>query len=240
MQNIYIYVYVYIYVFDVVPFFYFYFSTNSFSPLPHTSTAEEIFVSTVVYILISILSVFIPGDILYAWGQNEYNVYLLNKTVKKGTRPKINVSDDEFVLRSLAVDRLKKILQPNRNHSCYHVVCGEHETGKTTLIRSASRELMKKILGDTNGKDERPKWKRALEAFKRTSAVYKEKHNKSPVIDYDKIAKLVNVNPKKDRIMVTLYAKNIYELVGGRIIDLKTVADDFRPNNLLKSLNSKY
>ncbi|CAB5377609.1 unnamed protein product [Rhizophagus irregularis] len=51
-------------------------------------------------------------------------------------------------------------------------------------------QLMKKILGDTNGKDERPKWKRALEAFKRTSAVYKEKHNKSPVIDYDKIAKL--------------------------------------------------
>ncbi|CAB4391553.1 unnamed protein product [Rhizophagus irregularis] len=127
-------------------FFYFYFSTNSFSPLPHTSTAEEIFVSTVVYILISILSVFIPGDILYAWGQNEYNVYLLNKTVKKGTRPKINVSDDEFVLRSLVVDRLKKILQPNRNHSCYHVVCGEHETGKTTLIRSASREVGQGII----------------------------------------------------------------------------------------------
>ncbi|GBC52349.2 P-loop containing nucleoside triphosphate hydrolase protein [Rhizophagus irregularis DAOM 181602=DAOM 197198] len=159
-------------------------------------------------------SVFIPGDILYAWGQNEYNVYLLNKTVKKGTRPKINVSDDEFVLRSLAVDRLKKILQPNRNHSCYHVVCGEHETGKTTLIRSASRELMKKILGDTNGKDERPKWKRALEAFKRTSAVYKEKHNKSPVIDYDKIAKLVNVNPKKDRIM----AKQPFEVIEQQIL----------------------
>ncbi|PKC60970.1 hypothetical protein RhiirA1_467246 [Rhizophagus irregularis] len=169
-------------------------------------------------------SVFIPGDILYAWGQNEYNVYLLNKTVKKGTRPKINVSDDEFVLRSLAVDRLKKILQPNRNHSCYHVVCGEHETGKTTLVRSASREVGQGIIyveipadaediedfGMAFGKslnfafeerfslckDERPKWKRALEAFKRTSAVYKEKHNKSPVIDYDKIAKLVNVNPK--------------------------------------------
>ncbi|PKK67092.1 hypothetical protein RhiirC2_783960 [Rhizophagus irregularis] len=31
-------------------------------------------------------------------------------------------------------------------------------------------------------------------------------------------------------------AKNIYELVGGRIIDLKTVADDFRPNNLLKQI----
>jgi hypothetical protein len=46
------------------------------------------------------------------------------------------------------------------------------------------------------GKDERPKWKRALEAFKRASAVYKEKHNKPPVIVYDNVAKLINVNPK--------------------------------------------
>ena len=70
-------------------------------------------------------------------------------------------------------------------------------------------QLMKKILGYTNsklvdhyyplqpkllilmflfiGKDECPKWKRALEAFKRASAVYKAKHNKSPVIVYDNI-----------------------------------------------------
>ena len=46
------------------------------------------------------------------------------------------------------------------------------------------------------GKDKRPKWKRALEAFKRASAVYREKYNKPPVIVYDNIAKLVNVNPK--------------------------------------------
>ena len=46
------------------------------------------------------------------------------------------------------------------------------------------------------GKDERAKWKRALEAFQRASAVYKKKHNKPPVIVYDNIAKLVNVNPK--------------------------------------------
>ena len=43
------------------------------------------------------------------------------------------------------------------------------------------------------GKDERPKWKRALEAFKRASAVYKAKHNKPPVIVYDNIS---NVNPE--------------------------------------------
>ena len=46
------------------------------------------------------------------------------------------------------------------------------------------------------GKDKRPKWKRALEAFKRASAVYRQKYNKPPVIVYDNIAKLVNVNPK--------------------------------------------
>ncbi|POG60648.1 hypothetical protein GLOIN_2v1711197 [Rhizophagus irregularis DAOM 181602=DAOM 197198] len=106
----------------------------------------KIYIFMFTFIFMFLTFVFIPGDILYAWGQNEYNVYLLNKTVKKGTRPKINVSDDEFVLRSLAVDRLKKILQPNRNHSCYHVVCGEHETGKTTLIRSASREVGQGII----------------------------------------------------------------------------------------------
>ncbi len=33
-------------------------------------------------------------------------------------------------------------------------------------------------------------------AFKHASAVYKEKHNKPPVIVYDNIAKLINVNPK--------------------------------------------
>ncbi|CAB4430027.1 unnamed protein product [Rhizophagus irregularis] len=57
-------------------------------------------------------------------------------------------------------------------------------------------QLTKKVLGDTHGKDERPKWKRALEAFKRASAVYKAKHNKPSVIIYDNIAKLANVNPK--------------------------------------------
>ncbi|GBC19400.2 P-loop containing nucleoside triphosphate hydrolase protein [Rhizophagus irregularis DAOM 181602=DAOM 197198] len=221
------------------------------------------------------------------------------------------------------VDRLKKILHPNRYHSCYHVICGEHGTGKTTLIRSASgqgviyveipadaedienfgiafgkslnfafeerisfmSQLTKKVLGDTHGKDERPKWKRALEAFKRASAVYKAKHNKPSVIIYDNIAKLANVNPKvldtlqddakmnadhreyiavfvssegnvprrmeshsakkpiikigdldrntsmeylvKKRSIKEGDAKKLYDLVVGRIVELKTVADDF-------------
>src|SRR5207244_303343 len=44
------------------------------------------------------------------------------------------------------VDRLKKIFQPYRNQSFYHVVCGEHGTGKTTLTRIASSEVGQGII----------------------------------------------------------------------------------------------
>ncbi|CAG8702367.1 12067_t:CDS:2, partial [Ambispora gerdemannii] len=157
-------------------------------------------------------------DLLYAWYRNGCNERLLNETVEKGTRPEIDVSDDELVSRPLVVDHLKKIFQPYRNQSFYHMVCGEHGSGKTTLTRIASSEvghgviyvdvpanfekfaeefsrainftfeehisftaqLMKKILGYTNNKFNYPKWVRAMEAFKRASAVYKKKHNKPP------------------------------------------------------------
>jgi len=173
-------------------YFYFYFlKFTNFSPLPHTSS-ESIFAPIVVYILISILGLFIPGDLIYACYKNKKNVSLLNKTVEEGTRPGVEISEDELVPRPEVMEHFKKILQPRRNQSLYHVICGEHGTGKTTLTRKASREvgqgviyveipadaediedfgiafgaslnfafeerisftsqLMKKILGDTNG-----------------------------------------------------------------------------------------
>ena len=79
---------------------------------------------------------------LYAWYRNGCNECLLNKTVENGTQPKItNVSEDELVSRPLVVDRLKKIFQPNRDQSFYHIVCGEIGTGKTTLTKIASNEV---------------------------------------------------------------------------------------------------
>ena len=50
----------------------------------------------------------ISVDLLYARYRNERNKCRLNKTVEKGIRPKIDVSDDEFISRPLVVDRLKK------------------------------------------------------------------------------------------------------------------------------------
>ncbi|PKB92561.1 hypothetical protein RhiirA5_444233 [Rhizophagus irregularis] len=73
----------------------------------------------------------------YAGYQNWYNEHLLNKTVEKGTQFKIDVLDDEFISQSLVIDHLKKIFQPNRNQSYYHVVYEEYSTGKTTLTKKA-------------------------------------------------------------------------------------------------------
>ena len=117
--------------------FYFYFLTSS-SP-PHISK-ESILDPIVVGLSISFFG-FIIGDVLFAWSLNKYNQYCLKNVVEKGTRPKIDISDDEFVSRPLIVDRLKKILQPHRDQSSYYVVSGEHGTGKTTLVRIAANEV---------------------------------------------------------------------------------------------------
>ncbi|PKY51000.1 hypothetical protein RhiirA4_531788 [Rhizophagus irregularis] len=143
-----------------------------------------------------------PGDIIYAWRKNKYNVHILNKTVEKGTRPKIDISDDELVPRLLVVERLKKIFQPNRNQSFYHVVCGGHGTGKTTLTRIASREVgqdkdkAQLILGDNGEVYRRPKWRRALEVFKNAGTVTKQSTINFQSSFMNNISGLINANPK--------------------------------------------
>ncbi|CAI2177568.1 3892_t:CDS:10, partial [Funneliformis geosporum] len=68
-------------------------------------------------------------------------ISILLAIFEEGTRPVINVSDDEFFPRPIIVNHLKAIFQPAKHHSRYYTVYGEHGTGKTTLIRLASREV---------------------------------------------------------------------------------------------------
>ena len=49
------------------------------------------------------------------------------------------------------------------------------------------------FIGKVNGC---PKWRRVLKAFKSANAVYKAKHNKLPVIVYDNISEIINVDPE--------------------------------------------
>ncbi|PKY54926.1 hypothetical protein RhiirA4_67400 [Rhizophagus irregularis] len=65
-------------------FFYFYFSKSyiNSSHLPRTSFEESIFVPIVVYVLISIISLFIPGDIIYVWRKTRITFIFLTRPWK--------------------------------------------------------------------------------------------------------------------------------------------------------------
>lgn len=81
------------------------------------------------------------ADLLYIWWVSHSNERLINETLEKGTRPKLTVSDDEYIARPGIVNLLERIFQPSKNHSYYHVVCGEHGTGKTTLTRKVANKV---------------------------------------------------------------------------------------------------
>ncbi|RHZ63859.1 hypothetical protein Glove_327g23 [Diversispora epigaea] len=310
----------------------------NFSPSYHTSsekfTSPSILSKIIKYntkqfpstffsnLIVTGIILSIPVDLLYTWYQNRCNEYLLNETMEKGTRPQIDIFTEEFVLRPDVVNSLKKIFKPNKYHSYYYVICGEHGTGKTTLTKIASKEVgqgviyinipkkfdtledfgvafekainftfkehiafSKRILKKSN----QEKWEKAFNTFKRISEIYKEKHGKPPVIIYDNISQLIpkysdiidylqdnakdnaddgnfisvfvcnensvprrmemrsawsrakkpvieigDLNEKESmkylinkRKIKQEEAKKLYELVGGRIVELKEVADDF-------------
>ncbi|CAG8782046.1 3478_t:CDS:1, partial [Acaulospora morrowiae] len=90
--------------------------------------------------------VFLAGDLLYAWWVNQSNERRVNKTMEKGTRPHLAVLEAEYVPRPEVIERLKEIFQPNKYHSHYHAVCGEHGTGKTTLTMMVANEVGKGVI----------------------------------------------------------------------------------------------
>ena len=49
----------------------------------------------------------------------------VSKTLERGTRVEEKVSKYELISRPDVEKRLKKIFQPGKDHSRYHVVCGE-------------------------------------------------------------------------------------------------------------------
>lgn len=95
----------------------------------------------IIGIFLSIPGFYCTGDLCLAFCQNKCNNSRLIKTIEEGTKPEIGILDDENFPRPIVVNLLKNIFQPDKNQSFYHSVCGEHGTGKTTLVRIASKEV---------------------------------------------------------------------------------------------------
>ncbi|RIA96836.1 P-loop containing nucleoside triphosphate hydrolase protein [Glomus cerebriforme] len=84
-------------------------------------------------------------DFGLACGRSLYNENRLTKTIERGTKL-ADISGDDLIPRSIILNQLKEILQPTKYHSSYHMVCGEFGTGKTLLIKMASKEVRHGII----------------------------------------------------------------------------------------------
>ncbi|CAI2187361.1 15472_t:CDS:2, partial [Funneliformis geosporum] len=151
-----------------------------------------------VYLVIFAQESILSTRVYLACYRNRYNDNRLIKTVEEGIRTKINFSDDELFPRPIILNHLKAIFQPDKNQSRYYTVCGEHRTGKTTLIRLALREVGHGVVYvdvvNDFGEAFDEYWAilivRALKAFKRTAKAYNVKYDRPMVIVYDNVSRL--------------------------------------------------
>ncbi|GBC45858.2 P-loop containing nucleoside triphosphate hydrolase protein [Rhizophagus irregularis DAOM 181602=DAOM 197198] len=106
------------------------------------------------------------------------------------TWPDVNLSKEMLVSRPEIIERLKKILQPHKDQPYYHVISGEHGTGKTTLIASKEVGLYIDVPSNLNelgqlmqkfkpndSESKISKWEIAVRFLNHASVVYKAKHN---------------------------------------------------------------
>lgn len=275
-----------------------------------------------------VMGISILTDFLVAFVMDRVSEYRVISALENGTKPVPKVMNEQFISRPRISETLKKVFQPDVDHSYYHVICGEHGTGKTTLARMEAKNVGRGViyvdvppnfedLGRSFGKAinmffledisiisllvrkffltgsesaiSSHQWRRVMQVFNRISEEYKEKHKKPTVIIYDNVSQLIPENSKvldilqdeakrsaDERTYVAVFvtsegsvphrmesrsswsrakkpvveigdlseeesikyliekrkiaevnARKIYELVGGRIVELKSVADDF-------------
>src|SRR5688572_22146408 len=52
----------------------------------------------------------------------------------------------QLIYREVAIKKMNRILEPIPDHSSYHVVVGNHGTGKTTVVRQCARDVGKGVI----------------------------------------------------------------------------------------------
>ncbi|CAB4488582.1 hypothetical protein RhiirA1_467093 [Rhizophagus irregularis] len=134
----------------------------------------------------------IPYGSLIYWAQSykQHNIKILEKEILKEV-----VLPYGYISRPEVVEQIKKIFQPDNDHSYYHVIYGEVGTGKTTLVKKAIKEVGKGVIYIDIGEFERDQ-SMTLNSLKHIAEMYKAKYNKPPVIIYDNVEYLIHNNPE--------------------------------------------
>jgi hypothetical protein len=116
-------------------------SFKLYRPLFTNSTYSSSSFQTKSNFLLNYLGGLIAIDFFYTLYQDKSYKYQLIKTITKGTQPEINISPLQYTPRSEIVKDLKKIFKPHEDQSEYYIIYGEHGIGKTTLIKTALKEI---------------------------------------------------------------------------------------------------
>ncbi|CAG8516518.1 5391_t:CDS:2 [Gigaspora rosea] len=140
-------------------------------------------------------------DLNFANWYNRRNERIIINAFEHGSCPEPDVMQEELIYHEAVIKKLRQILEPISVHGSYHVIVGNHGTGKTTVVRQCAREVGKGA--------EQSKFFRVLNAFERGARKYKANNRKPPVLILDNISKLgkKNVNMLEDlQDIAKLYA----------------------------------
>ncbi|CAG8791600.1 23865_t:CDS:1, partial [Gigaspora rosea] len=93
-----------------------------------------------------VMGIGILTDFLVAFVVDRVSEYRVISALENGTKPVPKVKNEQFISRPQISETLKKVFQPDEDHSYYHVICGEHGTGKTTLVRMEAKNVGKGVI----------------------------------------------------------------------------------------------
>lgn len=98
------------------------------------------FTTTFTYLSIPIYLYLAVDIFLYPY-INWINKCKINKRMKIGTKPEMDIPDSKFIFRPEIAKYFEKIFQPDKDQSNYHIIYGNKGNGKTTLAKKIANEV---------------------------------------------------------------------------------------------------
>ncbi|CAG8633024.1 4986_t:CDS:2, partial [Paraglomus brasilianum] len=84
-------------------------------------------------------------DLSFASWYNHRNERILLHAFEHGSCPEPDVKQKQLIDREVVIKKLRQILKPISDDT-YHVIVGNHGTGKTTVVRQCARDVGKGVI----------------------------------------------------------------------------------------------